>query len=430
MSNVCVSVIMPSLNVRDYIEASIRSVMNQTLRDIEIICIDAGSTDGTLEIIEYLSNEDKRIKLIKSQIKSYGYQLNCAIKASNGEYIAVVETDDYIDERMYEELYTIAANKSIDIVKGNYTAYYTQKNGEKVFLRRDNLVDKSLYNKIIIPKHEPSTATSDWYLWTGIYKRSLIEANAIKLSETPGAAFQDIGFLHRTNVASSSSYYVDKSFYYYCLDRENSSSNSGRGIEYSYNEYSKLLAEDWNSDELISLYGRMAGFFSGCINGIESKDLDNEETRTYFNWFVDKMKYSIEAGIIGSHNVYEYIWNHIYPIPNSMEEVFSAKEEKSLSLKKQIGENTTVLVLIFGCGNFGYYAQKWLNENDYNIYGYSDNNADLWGTTINGLPVIKPSEIDMSKTNMRILIANEKHFVDIKRQLLSMGISEDAISIF
>ena len=142
------------------------------------------------------------------------------------------------------------------------------------------------------------------------------------------------------------------------------------------------------------------------------------------------MKFAIEAGIIGSHNVYEYIWNHIYPIPNSMEEVFSAKEEKSLSLKKQIGENTTVLVLIFGCGNFGYYAQKWLNENDYNIYGYSDNNADLWGTTINGLPVIKPSEIDMSKTNMRILIANEKHFVDIKRQLLSMGISEDAISIF
>lgn len=164
MSNVCVSVIMPSLNVRDYIEASIRSVMNQTLRDIEIICIDAGSTDGTLEIIEYLSNEDKRIKLIKSQIKSYGYQLNCAIKASNGEYIAVVETDDYIDERMYEELYTIAANKSIDIVKGNYTAYYTQKNGEKVFLRRDNLVDKSLYG-------DYSELTGLYWIWKNRIKQ-------------------------------------------------------------------------------------------------------------------------------------------------------------------------------------------------------------------------------------------------------------------
>ena len=55
---------------------------------------------------------------------------------------------------------------------------------------------------------------------------------------------------------------------------------------------------------------------------------------------------------------------------------------------------------------------------------------NLWGTTINGLQVIKPSEIDFAKSNLRILIANEKHYADIKRQLLSMGMTEDIISVF
>ena len=70
-----VSVIMPSLNVAPYIEKCIKSVINQSLQDIEIICVDAGSTDGTLEILENYSNKDKRIILVHSPVKSYGFQV-------------------------------------------------------------------------------------------------------------------------------------------------------------------------------------------------------------------------------------------------------------------------------------------------------------------------------------------------------------------
>ena len=91
-----VSVIMPSLNVVSYIRECIESVVNQTLKDIEIICVDAGSTDGTLEVLEEYTAKDNRIKLLHSDKKSYGYQMNMGIDAATGEYIGIVETDDYI----------------------------------------------------------------------------------------------------------------------------------------------------------------------------------------------------------------------------------------------------------------------------------------------------------------------------------------------
>ena len=99
-----ISIIMPSLNVKKYITQCIESVLVQTLEDYEVICIDAGSTDGTKEMIEQYASKDNRIKLIKSEVKSYGYQVNMGIELAKGDYIAILETDDYIDGDMYRRL--------------------------------------------------------------------------------------------------------------------------------------------------------------------------------------------------------------------------------------------------------------------------------------------------------------------------------------
>ena len=88
--NIKISVILPSLNVGTYIEECLHSVIKQTLTDIEIICVDAGSTDGTLEILEKYAAEDERITVIRATKKSYGYQMNLGIDAARGEYIGIV----------------------------------------------------------------------------------------------------------------------------------------------------------------------------------------------------------------------------------------------------------------------------------------------------------------------------------------------------
>ena len=91
-----VSIIMPSLNVASYIEECMESVIHQSLQDIEILCVDAGSTDGTLEILNEYAKKDGRIRVIKSDRKSYGCQMNLGMKKASGKYIGIVETDDYL----------------------------------------------------------------------------------------------------------------------------------------------------------------------------------------------------------------------------------------------------------------------------------------------------------------------------------------------
>lgn len=133
--DVKVSVILPSLNVAEYIEECLNSVVSQTLRELEIICVDAGSVDGTYEICSGFSKEDTRIKLIKSDKKSYGYQVNLGLDFAGGEYVAILETDDYIDYVMYETLYMQAVRYDLDYIAADFDSFYTLQSGERLFKR-------------------------------------------------------------------------------------------------------------------------------------------------------------------------------------------------------------------------------------------------------------------------------------------------------
>lgn len=119
---------MPSLNVAPYIKNCIESVINQTIKNIEIICVDAGSTDGTLEVLREYEKKDSRIKVILSNKKSYGYQMNLGIDIAKGEYLGIVETDDFISSEMYEELYTIAKEKKLDFIKADFYRFTVSPN--------------------------------------------------------------------------------------------------------------------------------------------------------------------------------------------------------------------------------------------------------------------------------------------------------------
>ncbi|MBZ7965080.1 glycosyltransferase family 2 protein, partial [Campylobacter sp. 2457A] len=125
-----ISIIVPSLNSLDYIKECIESILNQTLKDIEILCIDANSTDGTLEFLKECEKKDKRLRVIVSDKKSYGYQVNLGIQQATGEYLGIVESDDYIKENMYERLYEVAKEQDCEVVKSDF---YILKDGNKEY---------------------------------------------------------------------------------------------------------------------------------------------------------------------------------------------------------------------------------------------------------------------------------------------------------
>ena len=232
-----VSIIMPSLNVVEYIDECIQSVINQTLKEIEIICIDAGSTDGTWEkLCSYADNKENivPVRLIHSDVKSYGYQVNMGIKVAKGEYIAIVETDDYVSLDMYETLYAIAERTNADVVKADYDYFYTQADKRRIFQHIGLWEkDKSQYNHLINPSRMIYIYDTDYNIWKGIYNKEFLKKNDIWLNESQGAAYQDIGFVQQVLACAQKVYYLDRSLYRYRIDRDTSSTNSLHGLQYS-----------------------------------------------------------------------------------------------------------------------------------------------------------------------------------------------------
>ncbi len=217
-----VSVVLPSLNVKAYIKECMESVCRQSLQEIEIICVDAGSTDGTLEILKEYEKKDARVTLIHSDKKSYGYQMNLGMDAANGEYIGIVETDDWIPAKMYEELYYIAHHNNAEFVKADF---YRFRKKEQGLMRLLYSIDSSYthYGRLIDIGEELECFRFPVNTWSGIYQREYLKANNIRHNETPGASFQDNGFWFQTFAYAKRAFFVDKPYYMNRRDNPESS---------------------------------------------------------------------------------------------------------------------------------------------------------------------------------------------------------------
>lgn len=277
-----ISIIMPSLNVKEFMEECISSVMNQSLKNIEIICVDAGSTDGTLEIINKCAQDDSRIKVFRSDKKSYGYQMNLGISKAQGDYIGIVETDDFIDEKMYETLYDLTDNGSVDIAKVNFYHFYDESS-ERIDSSKKNLPEKpfTVYDNADILNGHPS-------IWAAIYKKSFLEENNITFMEAPGGGWVDNPFLFETFLSAKTIAYKDEPFYYYRELNPSSSTNDMKDLTLPMTRMMNNLdvIEKYSchdEDILAALYVRI--FWH--IHDLENKDNFKEQKPEVLKGFYD-----------------------------------------------------------------------------------------------------------------------------------------------
>ena len=123
-----VSIVVPIYNVEKYLRECLDSIVNQTLKDIEIICVNDGSTDSCPQILEEFSKKDNRIKVINKANSGYGASMNIGLAAATGEYIGIVESDDFVKTNMFEDLYNLAKENDADVVKSDWFYYWTKNN--------------------------------------------------------------------------------------------------------------------------------------------------------------------------------------------------------------------------------------------------------------------------------------------------------------
>ncbi|EKF9006808.1 glycosyltransferase family 2 protein, partial [Campylobacter jejuni] len=194
--------------------------------------IDANSTDGTLEVLKNYEKKDKRLRVIISDKKSYGYQMNLGIKEAKGEYLGIVESDDYIKTNMYERLYEIAKKNDCEVVKGDF--YILESNKGKY--SKITPID-FLYNQIISFKTHPNIFNFQSINPIGIYRLDLLRTNQIKLNETPGASYQDNGLWFQIFALAKSIYFINEAFYMLRRDNPNSSVKSKEKVYCACEEY-------------------------------------------------------------------------------------------------------------------------------------------------------------------------------------------------
>ena len=247
-----VSVVMPSLNVAPYIRACIDSVIGQDLKEIEIICVDAGSTDGTLEVLQEYAAKDPRIRLLHSDVRSYGHQVNMGFDAAAGEYIGIVETDDWIAKDMFRKLYEAASQAGMpDVVKSPYYNMNPPDDpaGTQVLVRYINEKTGTVF-----PLSEHYELILDHpSIWSCIYKKSFLERRNIRMMEVPGAGWVDNPFLYRTLCEAEQICWVDEPFYYYRRTNPNASSvmkNCSIPME-RINDVKDYLEENFPDDRVL-----------------------------------------------------------------------------------------------------------------------------------------------------------------------------------
>ena len=216
--NPAISILVPICNVEKFLNKCLQSIVEQTLENIEIICINDGSKDNSLNIIQSFAEKDNRIKIIDKSNTGYGDSMNCGLKMAQGEYIGIVESDDFVDSRIFEVLYEYAQKYDSDIVKSSF--YFYWENPQKIIYNNSFNINKISLN---FKENNNSLLHSIPSIWAAIYKRKWLIENKIHFLNTPGAAYQDTSFHFKTACLAKNIILMPEAYLYYRQDNALSS---------------------------------------------------------------------------------------------------------------------------------------------------------------------------------------------------------------
>ena len=284
-----VSIIIPIYNKEKYLNNCISSIKNQSLKDIEVICVDDGSTDDSLSTLKSYTSDDSRFKIIKQENRGPGLARNVGLENATGEYVLFLDADDWIESESLEQLYKQATSNNSDLVLFNSIEHYPDN-----YLRKriyavsndiknyDNFTFNCLYNKRLV-------MNSYFIVCTKLHKLDFLRKNNIKFQED--VLFEDVLFHIKTMIKANNISYNPQFFYHY-MRTDNSRQNTSIQTSKSFvlfdifNEVKTFLKKNKLMNEF------KLNFLEFNITEIENiyKTLDNESkdelfliAKNYFN---------------------------------------------------------------------------------------------------------------------------------------------------
>ncbi len=222
MESVLISIIVPVYNVEKYIDQCVQSIQNQTYNNLEIILIDDGSTDQSGVICDYYANQDERIHVIHQKNGGLSDARNTGLGIACGDFIGFVDSDDWIEPQMYEEMLKKALEVNAEIVQCRYKSVFEDRTIDKsgndvVILSREELLN------IYICEHSQYVIQNS--VWCKLFKKGIIGT----LLFPKGRNSEDIMFTTKVFCKIEKCVYIDRAYYNYRINREGSIMNEKNG---------------------------------------------------------------------------------------------------------------------------------------------------------------------------------------------------------
>lgn len=234
-----VSVIVPVYNVEDYLAMCLDTIINQTFKDIEIICVNDGSTDDSLNILEHYKNLDSRIKIISKENGGLSSARNAGMEIADGEYILFVDSDDWISSVAVESLYNNAINNNSDVVVFDFVWKNLFDNKFLILTINNygNTYENKPFNKDMMgPLAYKEIPVSTW---SKFYKKEFLLKNDISFFED--MIFEDIPYWASVFVNAERITYLPKPLYFYRKDRDGAiTSQKGKEIFDVFKGYDRV----------------------------------------------------------------------------------------------------------------------------------------------------------------------------------------------
>lgn len=329
MNEIKVSVIVPIYNTEKFLRKCIESIVNQTLQEIEIILINDGSTDNSHNIcIEYAEKYSQKIKYINNKNIGCSATRNLGIELARGEYIAFVDSDDYIEKEMYKEMYDKAKKDNTDIVVCGITSIFL--NSKEKYSLSIPIKSENSYERLSFKKKISNPVNK-------IFKKDLIKE--IRFQEETHS-FEDLVFCFKLLVQTDKVSYIYKSFYNYIFHGLNSIYNleKRKGVFISFKElYGYLLKNKFLIDKKITKkfyecfnFYAIKGVFFMLLN---PSQVSEEEYKKYNKTFYEELK-KIEFLTLKSRLLIFYYKNLVYFI-RKFQLYFFLKKIKSILQNKE-----------------------------------------------------------------------------------------------
>lgn len=218
-----ISIIIPCYNVEKYIEKCIKSILNQTYKNLEIIAIDDGSLDNTLVILNKFKEKDNRVNIISKKNTGVSDSRNIGIKSSTGDYLMFVDADDFLEEDAVEKLYNVLINNKVNIVRGMY-----RRISEKGALEENNISKYNNVNNYEIVKYILNGDIS-CYVWLLMIKKKILKKYNIEFDKDLKIMEDTIFYIKI--IEKEKIYFLNEIIYNYVQNDESATGNINKTLE-------------------------------------------------------------------------------------------------------------------------------------------------------------------------------------------------------